>query len=170
VMKNPDLTAETRTGYYAHPPPAVPEADNKHANRPAFDLGLAVQSALPYDGIHLTVKRLGASDQFNVVIHAADISWTEGSPGKVLSNVMVIAEAFDRKGNAIGHSAKLSTLQDRENSSAGTPVDRDVNLLAAVPTNAPAAAIRIVIRDEATKKIGAINYPLDSPAGSAISN
>ena len=105
-----------RDSYYAHVPPARPKVGNKHANRQVFDLGLAVQSVLPYDGIHLTVKRLAASDQFNVFIHATDISWTEGVAGKVLNKVMVIAEAFDRKGNAVGHSIKLSTLQDRENS------------------------------------------------------
>ena len=171
VMKNPDLTAETRTGYYAHAPAPPPRVGNKHADRQVFDLGLAVHSVLPYDAVRMNVKRLTEDpDKFIISLHAADLSWTEGEPGKVLNKISVIAEAFDKKGNAVGHTLKLSTLQDGEGPVLGAPADANVTVVAAISTKLPASRIRIVIRDESTKKIGAINYTLSNPAGSEVSN
>jgi VWFA-related protein len=171
VMKNPDLSAETRTGYYAHPPSSPPKVGSKHADRPAFDLGLAARSLIPYDAVHMTVTRLAEDpNKFRITLHTADLAWTQGEPGKILNKVTVVAEAFDRNGTVADRTVKISTLQDGESSTPGVPLDTNVNLAASVSTKLPASRIRIVIRDEVTGKIGALDYPLDSRAGVTVSN
>jgi VWFA-related protein len=171
VMRDPSLTAETRTGYYAHPPAPAPNVGSKHADRQVFDLGLALHSALPYDAVHMTVKRLTEDpDKFAIILHAHDLSWSAGEPGKVLNKVTVVAEAFDKNGNAVAHSLKVSTLQDNEGSVAGAAADASVTVVTAVSTKAPATRIRILIRDETTNKIGAVSYMLTNPTGTEVGN
>ena len=171
VMKNPALTAETRTGYYAHPVSNLPKVGSKHADRQAFDVGLAAQSVIPYDAIHMTVNRLASDpNRFAVSLHAADLSWTQGQPGKVLNKITVIAEAFDKNGNPADHTIKISTLQDGEGTTPGTPADAEVVVVTSVATKSPASRVRIVIRDEASGKIGALNFSMNGPAGLTICN
>jgi VWFA-related protein len=172
VMKNPALTAETRTGYYAHNPAAPPVVNSHaHADRQVFDLGLALQSKVPYDAIHMQVQRLKSDpDKFDVTLRASDVTWVQGQPGKVITKLTVVAEAFDRNNDPVGHTIKLSTLQDGAGTIADTAADAAVSLITSIPANSSATSVRIVIRDEATKKIGAVSYSFHQPPGAALAN
>jgi len=169
VMKDPNLIAETRTGYYAHPPAPPEHVGSSHANRQIFDLGLAFNSAIPYDGVHLQVARSTTdADTFSVTIHSNDLSWVSGKPGKVITKITVVAGTFDAKGNMLGHAVKLSTLQD--NATGGSAADPTVKVNTSIATHAPATSVRLVIRDEASGRIGALSFPLSTAAGTPVAN
>jgi len=171
AMKNPDLTAETREGYYAHPPPPTLSAgpgDKKHVGRSEFDLGVAAQSMLVYDAVHITVKRIAQTpDQFRISLNSADLVWQESGSKKLIAKVTVVAETFDKKGTAIDHTIKISTLQVGEGSTANTPDAATVSLFTSVPTKSPAARVRFLVRVETDQKLGSVNFVLDdkNPAG-----
>jgi hypothetical protein len=92
------------------------------------------------------------------VLIAADLSWKESGNQKLVARITVIAETFDRKGNALDHTSKISTLQVGETSVPNTPDSATVSLFDAIPTKPPATRIRFVVRDEANQKIGAVNF------------
>ena len=58
-----------------------------------------------------------------------------------------------------GGTLKISTLQVDETSD-GKPATSTVSLLVNIPTKSPAVRVRFLVRDEATGKLGAINYAL----------
>jgi VWFA-related protein len=168
VMKDPSLHAETRQGYYsrAASASAPQKVVLKGQNRQVFDLGLAAQSVLVYDAVHIAVQRAaGSPDRFKLVLNSADLSWHEAGPQKLDAKITVIAEAFDRKGNALDHTSKISTLEVGEASIPNTPDSATVSLFDAIPTKPSATRIRFVVRDETNQKIGAVNFDLGS-AGS----
>ena len=162
VMRNPDLIAETREGYYARQPPAsTGPAINKQANRQVFDLALAAQSMLVYDAVHMTVQRVtNQPDQFKVTVNSGDLVWEQSGGKKLIGKITVAAETYDKKGTSLNRNVKISTLQVGEGL-PNTPDTATVILYTSIPTEAPAARIRFVVRVEASQKIGAINFPLD---------
>ena len=163
VMKDPSLHAESRQGYYTRnaSASASQKVVLKGQNRPVFDLGLAAQSVLVYDAVRITVQPVaGSPGKFRLVLNSADLAWHEAGGQKLDSKITVIAETFDRKGNALDHTSKLSTLQVGEASVPNTPDSAMVSLFDSVPTRPSATRIRFVVRDEASQKIGAVNFEL----------
>jgi hypothetical protein len=165
VMKNPALTAETREGYYAHPPsPVVRPGAAKHANRTVFDLNLAAQSVMVYDAVHMTVESVAQRpDTFKITLDSGDLVWQPGQAGKLIGKITVALETFDRKGTVVDRSVKISTLQVDEGA-PNAAATQTVFLYATVPTKAPATRMRVVVRVDADQKIGALNFPLNEAA------
>lgn len=162
VLKNPDLRAETREGYYSRPDHGV--AANAPANQPShqiLDLAVAAQSSMLYDGVHMTVAPVsGNPGQFRITLNSSDLSWHESGSEKLLAKITVVAESFDKKGQPLNRAMKVSTLQVGENSSARSPDSPTVSLFTDIPAKSPASRIRFLIRDEATQRIGAVNLSL----------
>ncbi|HZL29129.1 MAG TPA: VWA domain-containing protein [Acidobacteriaceae bacterium] len=164
VMKDPSLHAATRQGYYSRGVSASGPAKVvlKGQNRQIFDLGLAAQSVLVYDAVHIDVQRVaGPSGQFRLVLNSADLAWHEAGARKLDAKITVIAETFDSKGNALDLTSKLSTLQVGEASVPNTPDSATVSLFDNIPTKPSATRIRFVVRDETNRKIGAVNFDLN---------
>jgi VWFA-related protein len=161
VMKNPDLVAETREGYYARRPPApATPVINKQANRQAFDLALAAQSMLVYDAVRMTIQRvIDQPDEFKVTLNSGDLAWEESGGQKLIGKITVVAETFDRRGASLNRNVKISTLQVGEGS-PHIPDSVTVILYTSIPTKAPAERVRFVVRVDASQKIGAVNFLL----------
>jgi len=170
VMKDPNLTAETRTGYYAHSPAPPEHVGSSHANRQVFDLGLAFNSAIPYDGVHFQVARSATdADTFSVTMRSNDLSWVSSKSGQVITKITVVAAAFDAKGNMLARAVKLSTLQDTA-AAGDSAADPTVKVNTSIATHAPATTMRLVIRDEASGRIGALSFPLSTASGTPVAN
>lgn len=166
VMKNPSLKAETREGYYSGIPPTPPNVSGKQANRQDFDLGVAAQSMLVYDAVHMSINRVAETpDQFKISLNSADLAWQESGSQKLITKITVVVESFDKKGSVVDRSVKISTLQVGESATSNIPDAATVSLYANIPTKSPATRVRFLVRDNATQKIGAINFALnDNPA------
>jgi len=160
-MKNPDLTAETREGYYARQLPAsATPVINKHADRQVFDLALAAQSMLVYDAVHMNVQHVADQpDEFKVTLNSGDLVWQESGGKKLIGKITVAAETFDKKGTVLNRAVKVSTLQVGEGT-PNTPDSATVVLFTNIPTKAPATRVRFVVRVDANQKIGTVNFLL----------
>jgi VWFA-related protein len=163
VMKNPDLHAETREGYYSKPeaPPVMKETAGKQANQRIFDLAVAIQSAMVYDGVHMTIKRVaGDPNQFRITLNSGDLIWQEGGPQKLITKITVVAESFDKKGEPLHRAMKVSTLQVGESSTSNVPDSPTVSLFTSIPTQPPATRIRFLIQADEGHRLGALNFAL----------
>lgn len=163
VVKQPGLRVETREGYYSAVADALPAtATEKRPDLQRLNFAVAAESSMTYDAVHMSVEPVaGSPNEFRMILNAGDLAWRRGAPGKLLARVTVAAKTFSKKA-AVDGTLKISTLQVDE-SSTGTPATAKVSLLVNVPTKSPAMRVRFLVRDEATGKLGAIDYALTSP-------
>lgn len=158
VMKNPALHAETREGYYSKVSGGGTVDDQP--KRQIFDLALAAQSMMTYDGVHMSVQRVGGSpDQFRLSVNSGDLVWQESGARKMITRITVVAESFDKKGGLLNRAVKISTLQVGE-TAANTPDSATVALFASIPTKAPASQLRFLVRADASSRLGTVNLPI----------
>jgi len=172
VMRNPDFHAETREGYYSHiaPVAAAPVLSVKQPNRQVFDLAVAAQSVLVYDGVHMTVTHDTENpDQFKINLHSADLVWQPGAPHKLITKITVVVTSFDKKGTPIDRNFKVSTLQVGEGAPS-TPDSSMVDLFATIPVKSSVERVRFVIRSDANQKLGAVNFVLGKNSAGDVSN
>jgi VWFA-related protein len=161
VMKDPNLVATTRQGYFATPAPvgAMKDADGKYAKQTMYDLTLAADSLLVYDGIPVTVIRdAAAPDKFVLRLRASDVPWKVDAPERESSALTVLMASYDRKGKLLEHSARTMTVHLPVVADGNGPDARAVNLPLTIATAAPVARVRFVVRSNASGKIGAVNF------------
>jgi VWFA-related protein len=172
VMRNPDFHAETREGYYSHvaPSAASPILSAKQPNRQVFDLAVAAQSVLVYDGVHMTVTHgAGNPDQFKIKLNSADLVWQPGAPHKLITKITVVVTSFDKKGTPIDRNFKISILQVGEGAPS-TPDSSMVDLFATIPVKSSVERVRFVVRSDANQKLGAVNFVLGKNPAGDVSN
>jgi VWFA-related protein len=161
VLKNPNLHATTREGYYTQVP-AVPDAQDakgRLSDRFVFDLAVAAQSTMVYDALPLTLTRDPVNhDVFHVTLPSADIDWEASGPQRVTASVAMLVESFDRKGKNLFHKVVIEEVGLPVNAGSLNPAVPTVMLTGVVPTVAPAARIRFVVRVNRTGKLGADNF------------
>lgn len=163
VVKTPGLRVETREGYYSNGIDASPAAATDR--RPAFErlnFAVAAQSMMVYDAVHMSAEPVaGSPNEFRITLNSEDLAWQRSGPDKLIAKVTVAAEAFSKRATA-DDTLKISTLQVDEGS-AGGPRANTVSLLVNLPMKNPAVRVRFLVRDEATGKLGAINYAMEPP-------
>lgn len=167
VMRNPDLRAATREGYYSQPAKPAParSADGKLSDRQVFDLMVAGQSTMVYDAVPLTVLRMtGTTGDFKVSLSSADVTWQTDGANKLSANVTLLVESFDKKGKLLDRQGESTTVEVPRDPDAATPGTPWVTLLAKIPTKPPAARIRFVVRLDDSGKLGSSNFLLVDPA------
>jgi VWFA-related protein len=162
VVKQPGLRVETREGYYATAADAAPAAaTDKQPDLARLNFAVAAESMMAYDAVHMSIEPVaGNPNEFRMILSSGDLAWQESSPGKLIARVTVAAKTFNKKA-AMDGTLKISTLQVDE-TSGGKPSTSTVSLLVNIPTKSPAVRMRFLVRDEATGKLGAVNYTLGS--------
>ena len=162
VVKQPGLRVETREGYYATAADAAPAAaTDKQPDLARLNFAVAAESMMAYDAVHMSIEPVaGNPNEFRMILNSGDLAWQESSPGKLIARVTVAAKTFSKKA-AMDGTLKISTLQVDE-TSGGKPSTSTVSLLVNIPTKSPAVRMRFLVRDEATGKLGAVNYTLGS--------
>jgi VWFA-related protein len=166
VMKNPELKATARKGYYASSPPVAPVTDAKGrlTNQLKFDVGVATGSMLVYDGVGITVTRDAASpDNFLLHMKAGDLPLEIDATQKASADITVMAVAYDRKNKVLDHNARVLTVRMKTQPPADGPDERPVMVPVTISTKAPVARIRFVVRANGNGKLGAENFFLVDP-------
>jgi hypothetical protein len=161
VMKDRELRASTREGYFVGAAPVAPvkEANGKFSTRLIFDLSVASGSLLVYDGVPLSVARdAAAGDKFELTLHAADLPLEVDGSQKPSAELTVVVESFDRKGKMLDHNARLLTVRMLARAPSGGPDTRKIRVPVSISTKAPAARLRFLVRANATGKVGAENF------------
>lgn len=156
VMRDPNLVATTRTGYFSErqlqpgeKPPAPP------TQQLAFDLTSAALSTLAYNGLAVTAAK--SSTGYILHVGSTAIQPHVLSNGTKVDEVTVM-QVYFRKGNAVvGHSE--AELKDSFPADASLPAVVDY----AVPVErVPREAVRVrfVVRDAVSGHIGTAEIPL----------
>jgi VWFA-related protein len=160
VMKDHDLHAITRAGYYESEATAAKPPDRpgeKPSTRVVFDLSVAISSTMVYDGVPFTLTRDQAHpDDFHLGLRSSDVDWHSDPSGKEVGEVAIFVESFDRKDKLVNRAAHSLNLERHDSAN----VDAAVEITATIPTQPPAARLRFVLRVGSSGKIGADNFYL----------
>jgi VWFA-related protein len=162
VMKDTNLVATTREGYYTAAPGVTPmrQASGKYDKDTVYDLSVAAQSLLVYDGIPLTVTRdAGTPGRFVVRLRAADVPWHGDAPQRESTVLTLLMGSYDTKGKLLEHREQSLTVHLPPSAGEGPDV-RAVNLPVLVAMGGNVARVRFVVRSNASGKIGAENIYL----------
>ena len=155
VMKDPNLHAVTRTGYYAGTEteaPVTPSNAKTQSREFKFDLLSAGGSHLVYTGLHVTAAR--EANGYRVFVEAGDLRWTPQQDGTQLAEVSIVGAAFNAKDKALRQDAEefKERIQGTEQ-----PNGKQVNFHFAMPVPAGVSRVRFVVRDAVTGKIGSVD-------------
>lgn len=153
VMKDSNLRATTRDGYYPETPGDLNAVLDKTMSAKQvraslqLDLSSALTTTVAYNGLDVTVEKL-AKGEF--VLHVAEkgLAWSDPGPnGAQHAEATVAAAWYDAKGKLIGHVANEQTSP---RSAANTGATYKLSF-----TVPPAAArLRFVVRDAANGQMG----------------
>lgn len=156
VCVRPGLKVASRDGYYTGASSAKQMLDDA-----SYDLTTAAESSLPLHGLHVSVVR-GASDRtFVVKVNVADLTWTPNDKAGTSASVYVLAVSLNAKDQPIGHTLLGMTANAKPGADLRDQAKTADFLFTGAPS-AKAAAMRFVVRDSATGKMGSFDLPLGS--------
>jgi VWFA-related protein len=161
VMKDRELRASTREGYFVAPAPVIPllAQDGKYSKRVVFDFNVASSNVLDYDGVNMTVTRDEARpDAFQLHVRATDLALQADAAQKQSAELTIAVVSFDRKGNLLGHNVRLVTAQIEGDAMSGGLGARTISIPVSIATQVPAARVRFVLRANGNGRMGAANY------------
>jgi VWFA-related protein len=163
VMKDKDLRATTRDGYYPETAATLNPVVDKGMSAAQvkanlqLDLSNALLTTISYNGLRVTAEKNGGG----YVIHVAEqgIGWSEeGANGAVHEEATLAAGWYDAKGKLLGHVAR-EQLSQRGGPDAGARFELPVELPRGV------ARLRIVVRDAINGHMGTVDLKMQG-AGS----
>ena len=161
-MRDPNLTATTRLGYYAKgpAPPTAPEISAASTSHELIrDLSLAGDGLMIYDAVPFTAfRKPTAPDEFLLQLRSSDLAWKPADNGIVTTELSLLVESFDRKGKLLSTQARIENLAVPADASNAKPARMTTNLPITISTAPPAARIRFAIRVEPSGKIGTNNF------------
>jgi VWFA-related protein len=169
VMKNPNLHATTRTGYYPNPgaepgwQAATRNLDpSKYLNpRDAIDTVL-IGTKNVYNGIPLTLVRTDTPDEVVVRMGSKSLPWIDTSPGQPrAAKIRISCGSFDKQGRMLTQEGTYTEATYPE-SKPGTPQNEDVEFSINCATDPAAVGLRVVVQATDSGKIGAANLDLET--------
>ena len=152
VMRNSELIARTRNGYYAYPdlPPSPQEMDRL--------LSRAVINPLSYHSLEIQASAALSGSQpriakITVNIDANQLHWETPENGKRRCEITVVTAGFSPKGVVVAHALKeLEVVVNEKKYAELTKKGMVMNLAMALP---PAAVrMRVVARDSTNGNMG----------------
>jgi VWFA-related protein len=158
VINRPDLKVQTRAGYYA-----MPEGQTPDPKRKVQELVMSLLTPIPFNGVPIPVSYAKLLDGSRISVRFAmpstSLSWTEGATGKLSAKVTVAAARKDKHGT---WNPQFARVYDVELPEGATPSS---TVLGTVSFEAPyhnSDRVRIVVRDEASGRIGSAEIDLRS--------
>jgi hypothetical protein len=151
----PGLKVITRNGYF--PSPDKPE---KATDTVAYDLSIAAESTIPLNGLRVEVVPDARAGMWDVQVSAADLVWKSGADGASTASVYILAAEMNGKGKMSSHTTEAM----KATAKAGTDL-HDASRMATFVVTAPAKskgnALRFVVRDSATGKMGSADVSVE---------
>ena len=155
VMKDPNLRATTRHGYY--PPTAATgnvaatEGPKQAKAQLTLDISSAVKSAISYNG--LEVQAVKAEGGYSISVKGAGMQWRAVDGKTEQTEATVIAAWYDGKGKLLGHAGKELTAQR----GVAAPGEKASFTLPVSGVGREAQRVRIVVRDAANGRMGTVD-------------
>jgi VWFA-related protein len=152
ALRNPELIAHTRDGYYAVPnSTATPRELNQW-------LSLAVLNPLSYHSLEVQARaRLSGSQprtaHITVNIDANELHWETPESGKHRCEITIVTAGFSTKGEVVAHAIKeLEVVVDEKKQTQLLAQGMVMQLAMLLPPTA--VRIRIVARDSTNGNVG----------------
>jgi VWFA-related protein len=162
VMKNSNLRAVAREGYY-DTPSAEPSSSilSSATDRTKFDLLAASETTLVYDGIPIALSP-SLNDPTVIRIHIGHegIVWKNPQLDREeTANIQVLIATFDRNSKLIARTAR--NLVVRNTMAEGDEnKPQDINMTYRLPANDSVSHLRVVVRVPESGRVGAANMDL----------
>jgi VWFA-related protein len=155
VMKDPNLRATTRDGYYpetaadANP---VLDKDSKPQQQKAnlqLDISGALTSTISYNGLNVKAAKVG-DGTYKITVDDSGLTWGVDAKGVDSAEATVVAGWYDAKGKMLGHVAR-EEVSPRGDAHAGGVFSLPIALPAGT------ARLRILVRDATTGRMGTVD-------------
>lgn len=157
VCLRPGLKVATRSGYYT--------GDDAQAMDPAtaaYDLTTAAETSIPLNGIPVRAEAArGATGTYLVHTGAAQLTWKTNENGSSTAAVYIMAVALDAKGKVLGHTLRGMTATAQPGARVNDAAKMADFFFPAQPA-VKAAALRFVVRDKASGRMGSFDLSLKS--------
>ena len=157
VMKDKNLHATTRNGYY----PSTAATQNIAATEPpnqakaeiGMELSNAVNSAITYNG--LDVKAVKVGDNYVLRVKGSGLDWQSLDANKEKTEVSIIAAWYTDKDKLLGHSGKELIATRPVATDPANP--GDANFAIPVTLSGSPVRLRFVVRDAVNGRIGTVD-------------
>jgi VWFA-related protein len=156
AMKDPNLHATTRAGYYPETAADLnPVLDKTMSSRQVaanlkLDLSAALTTTISYNGLSVAATK-SANGSYAIQVAENGIGWSDpGADGTQHTEATIAAGWYDSKGKLIGHVIREETFP-RGSSNVGA----NFTLLVALPSGV--ARVRIVVRDAFNGHMGTVD-------------
>jgi VWFA-related protein len=155
VMRNPNLRAITRMGYYpagVTEAPVTPSQPKTETREFKFDLMSSATSRMVYTGLHVVAEPSAVG--YNVQMEARDLHWNTQDDGDRTSEFSVLGVAFNARDQVVAHVADEFKERIKGSDNIGN-TQVGVKIAFAVPLSA--GRVRFIVRDAATGNIGSFD-------------
>jgi len=162
TVKNPDLVAVTRDGYYTMDKGVGSTFDGLVKNIKDIrgeleaELGSAALSSLAYNGVDASIEK-GGDNALTLFVRSGSLNWTHSDDERYRAEITVLAVAFSSKGKILSHTSK--EMQTQTKGHIGNP-DQKAQFAIHLPLPMGTARVRIIVRDALSGKIGSAEINL----------
>ena len=160
VMKNPNLRAVTRDGYFpekSNEPNVVIAKSTPPKQAKALlqmDLSNAALSSMVYNGLGATAVR-GAGNVWEVKVAPATLEWRDTPDGSHQGEVTVLVACFGKGDKLLGRTGRELTAMSKAENPQTSGVDAVFSIAVDVP--AGTTRLRFVIRDAVSGRMGTVD-------------
>jgi uncharacterized protein with FMN-binding domain len=157
TLRDPNLGAMTKTGYYAPEPPTAGDPQPHRVN--AMDeISEAAQSGVVFDALGLTIAKVVRHPDSNtaevtVLLKSTNLRWQATNDGRSGANVTVAAVSLSGRRDIL--ASKLQRLTVLSNSQDAARLAHSNTLLTlTLPVPRHTASVRVVIRTDDGGQVG----------------
>ena len=161
VMKDPNLRASAREGYYLNAATDTTRPITDQSKRAVVDLNGAANNTLVYDGVPLTVVRGDGVGTVKVHVDGSALTWVDHGPDSPrTAEVQVFCVPLDRKNKAMKQTA-VSFAARSPAVKPGEPLPKvNVDFPLKYEGDAQVVRLRVIVREPGSGKLGAANLDL----------
>jgi len=171
MVDRPGLTVVTRQGYYPELGPPRLNKEGVAGKNLTREMVGAATSNMVYDGVSFAVRRSptdGKAFQFHV--DSLSLLWSSGNGGKPRSTrLILLVTYYDKKGNELKHDGTSMSFDAPAGSPAMGRIEHSLNFNCDVAPAPKATRARVVVRVEASGRMGTADLDLTNAAAIAQS-
>ena len=157
TLRDPDLLAMTKTGYYSPEEPTAADPLPQRVNA-MVEISEAAQSSVPFDGLGMTIEKVvrhpeTSTAEVTVLLKSTHLRWQATEDGGSGTNITVAAVSLSGRRDVLG--SRLKKLTVVSNSQDAVRLAQSNTLLTlTVPVPRHTQSVRVVIRTDDGGQVG----------------
>jgi VWFA-related protein len=152
------VTATTRSGYYSGQ-----TQQEKSAATASYDLATAAEGAMPLNGLRVTVEPDSSTGAIpnNYLVHVGvpGLTWKPNADGSSTASVYVMAVSLNAKSRMLAHVLHGMKAEAKPDTDLRDGA-RTAEFRFSAPPAPRSTALRFIVRDSATGRMGSVDLPL----------